>query len=623
MSDFRQEEEIERAYDSKLMARLLTYARPYWRSLLVCVALLGASAGLDLVRPYLIKVAIDSYLTPGVNSAAAQQGLMNLALILAAALVAGFIVNYSQVQLLQFTGQRIIYQIRREVYGHLQRLHLQFFDSNPAGRLVTRVTNDTETLNEMYTSVLVNLFRDVFVLIGVAVLMLRTNVRLALVSLCLVPVVAVYSNFFVKKAREAWRQVRTRLARINAFLAEHINGMKIVQLFARESKTFAEFKAENDGYFKASWAQLMVWAIFRPILDFMANLAVALLLWYGGAQALGGHISVGVLFLFVSLIRQFFEPLMALAEKFNIMQSAMASSERLFKLVDTEPAIRDVADPIPLDRVRGEVEFKNVWFAYEGNEWVLRDVSFRAEPGQTIAFVGHTGAGKSSIINLLSRFYDVQQGEVLVDGVNVKQVRQQDLRRNVGLVAQDVFLFTGDIKSNIRLGNQAITDDRLIEAARAVEADSFIRNLPAGYEEHVVERGATLSAGQRQLISFARALAFDPAILVLDEATASIDSETEAIIQRALKTLTRGRTTFIVAHRLSTIQHADQIVVLHKGKIREQGTHAELLARQGLYFKLWRLQFEEQSEAARAAEAEAGPGTGTGSSTAALPAAGA
>jgi ATP-binding cassette, subfamily B, multidrug efflux pump len=601
MGDFRQEEELEKAYDSKLMARLLSYAKPYWKSLLLCVALVGASAALDLVRPYVIKLAIDDFLTPGLKNPGAvaglEQGLIRWALILAAALAAGFIINYSQVQLLQFTGQRIIYQIRRHLFGHLQQLHLKFFDSNPAGRLVTRVTNDTETLNEMYTSVLVNLFRDVFVLIGVAIVMLRTNVRLAVVSLCLVPIVAVYSNYFVKKARHAWRDVRTRLARINAFLAEHINGMKVVQLFAREAKTFAEFKQENDGYFRASWAQLMIWAVFRPILDLMANFAVALLLWYGGIQAIGGQISIGVLFLFVSLIRQFFEPLMALAEKFNIMQSAMASSERLFKLLDTKPDVQDPETARPLNNVRGEVEFKNVWFAYDEGDWVLRDVSFRAGSGQTVAFVGHTGAGKSSIINLLTRFYDVQQGEVLVDGVNVKDVRMQELRRNVGLVAQDVFLFTGDIKSNIRLGNQAISEERLIAAARAVEADSFIRNLPAGYEEAVVERGATLSAGQRQLVSFARALAFDPAILVLDEATASIDSETEAVIQRALQTLTRGRTTFIVAHRLSTIQHADQIIVLHKGKIRERGTHADLLAQQGLYYKLWRLQFEEQSEA--------------------------
>ncbi|HYF94914.1 MAG TPA: ABC transporter ATP-binding protein [Symbiobacteriaceae bacterium] len=596
MGDFRQEEELEKAYDAKLMARLLSYARPYWKSILVCILLLALSVGLDLSRDYINKLAVDLYMKPGIDSPEARAGLLKLAGLLAGALIFGFIVMYSEVQLLQFTGQRIIYTIRRQLFGHLQRLHLKFFDSNPAGRLVTRVTNDTETLNEMYTSVLVNLFRDVFMLVGVAALMLHSNLRLAAISLCLVPLVAIYSNFFMRRARNAWREVRTRLARINAFLAEHINGMKVVQLFAREAKTFAEFKAENDGYFKASWAQLMIWAVFRPILDFIANLAVALLLWYGGIQAIAGSVSIGTLVLFVSLIRRFFEPLMALAEKFNIMQSAMASSERLFKLLDTPPAVLDPAEPTPLGRVSGAVEFRNVWFAYDEEEWVLRDVSFKAQPGQTVAFVGHTGAGKSSIINLLTRFYDVQKGEVLIDGVNVRNIAQTDLRSNVGLVAQDVFLFTGDIKSNIRLGNTAITDDQLVEAARAVEADRFIRQLPGGYEEPVAERGATLSAGQRQLVSFARALAFDPAILVLDEATASIDSETEAVIQRALRTLTRGRTTFIVAHRLSTIQHADQIVVLHKGKIRERGTHAELLAMQGLYYKLWRLQFEEQSE---------------------------
>jgi len=597
MTDFRQEEDVEKSYDAKLMARLLTYARPHWRSLLVCVLLLGASAGLDLVRPYIMRLVIDNYLSPGIDSAEAQAGLVRLALWLGGTLVVGFSIAYGQVQLLQFTGQQIIYAIRKQVFGHLQQMHLKFFDSNPAGRLVTRVTNDIETLNEMYTSVLVNLFRDVFVLIGVAVVMLRTNARLGLVSLALVPVVAVYAKFFMKKARAAWRDVRVHLARINAFLAEHINGMRVVQLFAREAKTFAEFQEENNGYFRASWAQLMVWAVFRPFLDLIANVAVSLLLWYGGIQVIGGEVTFGVLFFFVTLIRLFFEPLMALAEKFNIMQSAMASSERIFKLLDTQPEILDRETPVELQRAQGEVVFDHVWFAYEEGEWILRDVSFSADPGQTIALVGHTGAGKSSIINLLTRFYDVQQGKVLIDGTDVRDLRQSDLRRIVGLVAQDVFLFTGDIMTNIRLGNPAISDQAVHAAAVAVEADPFIRALPNGYDEPVVERGATLSSGQRQLISFARALAFDPAILVLDEATASIDSETEAVIQRALRTLTVGRTTFIVAHRLSTIQHADQILVLHKGRIRERGTHADLLAQQGLYYKLWRLQFEEQADA--------------------------
>lgn len=606
MSDFRQEEELAKSYDAKLMGRLLTYAKPYWKSLLLCISLLAISVGLDLSREAIIKEAIDKYLSPEGMTAGqiaafapeAKAGLIQLAMILTGTLVSGVLIMYGQAQLLNYTGQRIIYTIRKQVFGHLQRLHLKFFDSNPAGRLVTRVTNDTEALNEMYTSVLVNLFRDVFMIIGVAILMFRYNVRLAGISMVIVPVVAYYSNRYMRRARDATRDVRTRLARINAFLAEHINGMKVVQLFVREKKTYDEFKHENDGYFDASWAQLMVFAVFRPILDFLANVAIAMLLWYGGASVLGGTVSFGVLYVFISLSRRFFEPLMQLAEKFNIMQTAMASSERMFKLLDTEPAIVDASDARPIGRVTGEVEFKNVWFAYDNEEWVLRDVSFKAEPGQTVAFVGHTGAGKSSIINLLSRFYDVQKGEVLIDGNNVKQLAQTDLRRNVGLVAQDVFLFTGDIKSNIRLGNEQITDEQLIAAARAVEADRFIRMLPNGYEETVVERGATLSAGQRQLISFARALAFDPAILILDEATASIDSETEAVIQRALRTLTRGRTTFIVAHRLSTIQHADQIIVLHKGKIRERGTHAELLEKQGLYYKLWRLQFEEQTEEA-------------------------
>jgi ATP-binding cassette subfamily B multidrug efflux pump len=596
MADFREEEDLGKAYDSQLMARLLGYARPHWKPLLVCIIMVGVASGLSLMPDVLIKRVVDNYLRVGLNTPEAQAGLIRTALLLVCIQVANFAVTYGQVLLLQFTGQKIIYTIRKQIFGHLQRLHLQFFDTNPAGRLVTRVTNDTETLNEMYTSVLVNLFRDVFTIIGVAVIMLTTHMKLALVALALVPLVAYYTRYFAVKARDAWREVRTRLARINAFLAEHINGMKVVQLFAREAKTYAEFKKENDEYNDASWKQLMVWAVFRPILDLMANAAITLVLWYGGVQALGGSITPGVLMLFVSLVRRFFEPLMQLAEKFNILQSAMASSERLFKLLDTQPAIVDPENPRHLGEVTGRVQFKNVWFAYNEGEWVLKDVSFEAQPGQTIAFVGHTGAGKSSIINLLCRFYDAQRGQVLIDGLDVKEVPIAELRRAIGLVAQDVFLFTGDIKSNIRLGNEAISDEKLKQAAQAVGADEFIETLKGGYDEPVVERGATLSAGQRQLISFARALAFDPPILVLDEATASIDSETEAVIQRALKRLTFGRTTFIVAHRLSTVQHADQIIVLHKGRIHEQGTHEELLAKQGLYYKLWRLQFEEQQE---------------------------
>lgn len=596
MADFREEEDLGKVYDARLMARLLGFARPHWKALLACVAMLGVAVSLDLMPTKLVQVAMDEYISRG-PSPETEAGLMRTGLLLVGVIIANFVVSYGEVLLLQFTGQKIIYSIRKQLFSHLQRLHLQFFDTNPAGRLVTRVTNDTETLSEMYTSVLVNLFRDLFTLVGVIVLMFSTHVSLALVSLTVVPLMAYVTVYYAQRIREAWREVRVRLARINAFLAEHISGMRIVQLFAREAKTFAEFQKENDEYNEASWRQLRIFAVFRPLLDLLTNVAIALVLWYGGVRALAGDISPGVLWLFVTLTRRFFEPLMQLAEKMNILQSAMASSERLFKLLDTQPAIVDPPNPKPLGKVTGKVAFKNVWFAYNEGEWVLKDVSFEAKPGQTIAFVGHTGAGKSSIINLLSRFYDVQKGQVLVNDIDVRDVSTAELRRAIGLVAQDVFLFTGDIKSNIRLGDPSISDERIREAAMTVGADEFIKELPKGYDEPVAERGATLSAGQRQLISFARALAFDPPILVLDEATASIDSETEALIQQALRRLTAGRTTFIVAHRLSTIQHADQIIVLHRGRIHEQGTHEELLAKQGLYHKLWRLQFEEQSEA--------------------------
>ncbi|HEY8552219.1 MAG TPA: ABC transporter ATP-binding protein [Thermaerobacter sp.] len=522
---------------------------------------------------------------------------------------AAFVLAYVQAYLLQRTAQRIVAQIRAQVFGHLQRMSLAFFDRNPVGRLVTRVTNDVETLNEMYTSVVVNLFRDLFVLVGIAAIMLAYNARLALVAFAVLPLVVVAAAVFRTQARAAYRQMRVRLARINAFLSENISGMRIIQVFRREREQFAEFDAINRSYLRATLRHVTVFAVFRPVIDFLSSLALAMVMAYGGTLVLGRELPLGVLVAFIQYVQRFFRPITELAEKFNILQSAMASAERIFGVLDTPPAVVDPPRPRVPGRVRGAVEFDRVWFAYRDEEWVLQDVSFRVEPGETVAFVGHTGAGKTSILNLLVRFYDVQRGAVRVDGVDVREWPQEELRRHIAVVQQDVFLFTGTIRENIRLWNPAISDADVERAARLTRADEFIRRLPRGYDEPVTERGATLSAGQRQLLAFARALAYDPEILVLDEATANIDTETEQLIQAALRQLTRGRTTLIVAHRLSTIQHADRIIVLHRGRIREVGTHEELLARGGLYYRLWLLQHGEH-EGLPAAEGMTGDGRG-------------
>ena len=521
-----------------------------------------------------------------------------------------FVLAYTQGYLLHRTAQRIVARIREQVFGHLQRMSLSYFDRNPVGRLVTRVTNDVETLNEMYTSVLVNLFRDVFVLVGIAGIMLAYNARLALLGFAVLPLVVVAAMVFRTQARSAYRQMRARLARINAFLSENISGMRIIQIFRREREQFAEFDEINRSYLQATLRHVTVFAVFRPVIDFLASLALALIIAYGGHQVLGRELPLGVLVAFIQYVQRFFRPITELAEKFNILQSAMASAERIFAVLDTPPGIVDPPVPRVPARVRGAVEFDHVWFAYDGEHWVLQDVSFRVEPGETVAFVGHTGAGKTSILNLIGRFYDVQRGAVRVDGIDVREWPQEELRRHIAVVQQDVFLFTGTIRDNIRLWNPAISDAAVERAARLTRADEFIRRLPRGYDEPVTERGSTLSAGQRQLLAFARALAYDPAILVLDEATANIDTETEQLIQEALQQLTRGRTTLIVAHRLSTIQHADRIIVLHRGRIREVGTHQELLARGGLYYRLWLLQYGEQEGDGWRPPLAAGGGTG-------------
>jgi ATP-binding cassette subfamily B multidrug efflux pump len=482
--------------------------------------------------------------------------------------------------------------MRQAIFSHIQKLSFSFFDNNPVGKLVTRVTNDTENLNQMYTGVLVNLFKDIFMLVGIIIVMINIHTKLALVCMAAVPFIAFFTVIFRINARKAHRRVRTQLSKINAFLSEHISGMRIIQIFNREKQKQQEFDNNNTGYYKAALKELKVNAVFRPSIEFLFSMALSLLLWYGGGQLIKGNIEFGVLYAFVTYIQMFFQPINDLTEKFNIIQSAMASAEKIFYLLDQNDIIPDPKKPIPLEKVEGRIDFEHVWFAYKEGEWVLRDVSFTIHPGQTVAIVGATGAGKTSIINLMSRFYDVQKGRILIDGIPINRVKKEELRRHIGTVLQDVFLFTGDIESNIRLTSAEISPEKIREVARYVNAHKFIEKLPNKYHEEVMERGATLSTGQRQLLAFARALAFNPSILILDEATANIDTETEELIQDALVKLIEGRTTIAIAHRLSTIQHADKIMVMHRGKIREMGTHQELLSKRGLYYQLYQLQYK-------------------------------
>jgi ATP-binding cassette subfamily B multidrug efflux pump len=592
-------------HDGALLAWVLTYARPHWRALAGCVVLLLALAALQLAQPLIISMAIDQAIVPGAAADAAARGayqarLLQLVGLYFAAVVGTVLVHYVQLLWLRVTGQHIITQVRTDAFDHLEALSLSYFDRNPVGRTVTRVTNDVEALNEVYTSVLVNLFRDIFFMAGAAFLLVRLDVKLALLSFAVLPLVALTAVVFRRFSRVAWRDMRTRLAQINATLAETFSGMRVIQLFGREALTTEEFGGVNEDYYHAARHLISVFAIFSPALDLLTSLSLAAIIWYGGGQALAGAVTLGTLYAFTAYVRRLYEPVNALAEKFNILQSALAAAERISEFLNTEPDVRDpdipVTPPAPIrthepGRAKGgvapAVEFDHVWFAYNPGEWVLRDVSFSVAPGESVAFVGHTGAGKSTIMNLLPRFYDVQRGAVRVHGVAVDQWAQQALRRRVGVVMQDVFLFASDIAANIALGDEAISRADVEQAATLVGADAFIHRLPAGFDEPVMERGMTLSAGQRQLIAFARALAVDPEILVLDEATASIDTETEAALQQAMKVAARGRTTIVVAHRLSTVQDADRIYVMDHGRIAQSGRHEELLARGGLYAQLW------------------------------------
>ncbi|MCT4598475.1 MAG: ABC transporter ATP-binding protein/permease [Vallitalea sp.] len=508
-------------------------------------------------------------------------------------LVIGLLVSYFQTILLHYTGQKIIYNIREEVFTHMQGLSIQFFNNNPVGKLVTRVTNDTETLNEMYTSVIVNSVKSILMLVGITVMMFVMDYKLTLIILSVIPLILIATLLFRHYSRKAYREVRTKVAAINTFLSEHISGMRIVQIFSQEDRKMEEFNKSNKELNKSNMKQLVVFGIYRPTMYFIYVIGLSIVLGFGGYRVINGTMSIGKLVIFIQYISSFFDPIQQLAEQFNILQSAMASSEKIFTLLDDKSIIANKKDAINISKVSGEIEFRNVWFAYNDEDWVLKDVSFKVSPGETVAFVGATGAGKTSILNLLTRYYDIQKGDIFLDGKNVKDIDINNLRSHVGQMLQDVFLFTGDIKSNIRLNNEMITDEQIIKASKYVNADKFIQKLPDKYDEKVYERGATFSSGQRQLLSFARTLAFDPSILILDEATANIDTETELLIQDALYKLMEGRTTLVVAHRLSTIQHADNIIVLHKGRIKEMGNHQELLANKGIYHNLYKLQYQE------------------------------
>ncbi len=579
-----------KGYDAALLRRLLGYLRPYRWLTAAAILLLMLLSGLALVGPRLTEQALD------VAIPRSDLGLLGLlAALYLGTLALELVVEYGGALLTSYIGQRVMYDLRMEIFEHLQRLSIGYFDRNPVGRLMTRVTSDVETLNELFSSGVVTIFGDIFTLVAIMVMMLAIDFKLALVTFAVIPLVWLTAAIFRSRVREAFRDIRYRLARLNAFLQERLSGMRIVQLFGRETESARRFGELNREHLGAHLRSITIYAIFFPVVELLTAVAMALLLWYGGLRVLSDTLTVGVLAAFIQYTRRFFQPLQDLSEKFNLLQSAMASSERVFALLDEPVTVEEPKQPSALPRpIRGAVRFEGVWFRYrpEG-PWVLRDISFTASPGQTIALVGHTGAGKTTIVNLLLRFYDPERGRITVDGVDIRDLTTADLRSIIGFVQQDLFLFTGDILHNLTL-DAAIAPDAARQAAHRVGADRFIERLPAGYAHQLGERGRNLSVGERQLLSFARALALDPSILVLDEATSSVDAEAEGQIQRAIAELMAGRTSLVVAHRLSTILHADEILVLHHAEIRERGSHRELLAQRGLYERLYQLQLSGQ-----------------------------
>ncbi|MGA2414092.1 MAG: ABC transporter ATP-binding protein [Candidatus Sulfotelmatobacter sp.] len=634
-----EEEVLGKAYDSRLMARLLKYLRPYRRQVTIALLSILLKSFADVLGPYLTKVAIDRYLAPARGNVAgiwswlsprATTGIAQIAAIYVGLLGLGFGLDFLQTYFMQWTGQKVMFDLRRQIFRHLQLLHVAFFDKNPVGRLVTRVTTDVDQLNEMFTSGVVSIFEDLFVLGGILGVMLCMNWKLALITFAVLPFIVIATRIFRDRVRDSYRRIRLAIARINSYLQEHISGMVVLQLFNRERKAYTRFSEINRDHMEAYKDAIMAYSVYYPVVEILSAIAIACVIWFGGGDAMR-HTSVnsvavqfnwrtlvsfrlvptvaslGVLVAFIMYAQRFFRPIMDFSEKYNILQSAMAASERIFKLLDSPV---EVLSPVVTKRPQGagRIEFDHVWFAYreappnsdENNDgaatsdWVLRDVSFAIEPGETVAIVGHTGAGKTTLISLLLRFYDVQKGAVRIDGLDVREMDLADLRSRFGVVLQDPFLFSGTIGGNIRLGTQRIRDADVEKAAADVNLADFIRALPKGFDEEVRERGSTLSTGQKQLISFARALAHEPKILILDEATSSVDTETEFRVRDALRHMVEGRTSLIIAHRLSTVQRADKIVVMHKGQVREMGTHQQLLAQRGIYFKLYQLQYKDQ-----------------------------
>jgi ATP-binding cassette, subfamily B, multidrug efflux pump len=604
MSTQHEEEALGKAYDSRLMSRLLKYLKPYAWRVALALALVTVVTPLELAPPAIFRKAIDSYFVPALNrllpESRAWSGIGWLSLIFLGVLAFDFLAQYIQIRIMQRVGQQTMYDMRREIFGHLQKLPMSYFDRNPVGRLVTRVTTDVDALNDLFAAGVVTMINDFFLLVVMAGLLFTIDSRLALDALAVLPGILIVTLIFRKFVRDANRRIRTAIARINAFLQEYISGMSVVQLFNREQKAMDDFAKRNRDNMLAWRDAILAYALFYPAVEFLSFATIALIYWAGGNRIFHGTLTLGVLTAFTMYAQRFFRPIQDLSEKFNILQSAMAASERIFKLLDEPVSVDSDPNAVPLVNPRGEIEFRNVWFSYRNvaepadEDWVLRDVSFRVEPGQSFAIVGHTGAGKTTLISLLLRFYDIQRGQILLDGQDIRLIELQDLRRQFGIVLQDPFLFSGTIETNIRLGTPGIDRSTVERSIDEIGLGDFVRSLPEGVASNVNERGSTLSVGQRQLINFARALAHNPRFLILDEATSSVDTKTELQIRDAVNRLLSGRTALVIAHRLSTIQHADRILVFHKGRLREQGDHQALLAQHGIYYRLYQLQYKEQ-----------------------------